>query len=88
MAVYAVITFHTIHFALKAKRVLNKNGKNLEMIPVPREFSSNCGFCCKAPWTEVDEIKNIFIDQHVEFDQVYRWERDDEAQRKKKFKFV
>jgi hypothetical protein len=87
MAVYAVITFHTTHFALKAKRVLDKTGKKPEMIPVPREFSSNCGFCCKVPWTEKDEIEKILIDNRVEIDRIYRWERDDDAE-KKKFRFV
>jgi len=88
MAVYAVITFQTTHFALKAKKVLEKNGKKPEMIPVPREFSSNCGFCCKMPWQEKEEAEKIFLDNQVELDRIYRWEKDDEAEKKKKFKFV
>ncbi|MEW6378284.1 MAG: DUF3343 domain-containing protein [bacterium] len=88
MAVYAIITFHTTHFALKAKRVLDKSGRKPEMIPVPREFSSNCGFCCKVPWPEREEIEKILTDSQVEIDQIFRWERDDEAEKKKKFKFI
>ena len=88
MAVYAVITFQTTHFALKAKKILEKSGKKPEMIPVPREFSSNCGFCCKIPWQEKEEVEKIFIDNQVELDQIYRWEKDDEADKKKKFRFI
>ncbi|MEW6571788.1 MAG: DUF3343 domain-containing protein [Nitrospirota bacterium] len=88
MTVYAIITFHTIHFALKAKKVLEKSGIPFETIPVPREFSSDCGFCCKVLWDTRDEIRNIFQENSVEFDSMYRWERDEEMKRKKKFVFV
>jgi len=35
MPSYGIITFHTTHFALKAKKVLEKNGIKPKMIPVP-----------------------------------------------------
>jgi len=88
MTVYAIITFHNSHFALKAKKVLEKSGKKPETIPIPREFSSECGFCCKVLWNEKDETENILITNRVEFDSIYRWERDEEMERKKKFVFV
>jgi len=88
MAVYAIITFHTTHFALKAKKVLEKTDQEIEMIPVPREFSSNCGFCCKLPWSEREKAERVLLDSQVEIDQIYRWERDDEAEKKKKFRFI
>jgi hypothetical protein len=87
MAVYAVITFHTTHFALKAKKVLTRAGRKPEMIPVPREFSSDCGFCCQIPWEEKDEIEDILRQNKVETDRIFRWEKDDE-QEKKPFRFV
>ena len=88
MVVYAVITFHTTHFALKAKKVLKKECKAVEMIPVPREFSSNCGFCCKTTWDDRQEIEKILRDNHVEIEQIHRWERDENTGKKKLFNFV
>jgi hypothetical protein len=88
MTVFAIITFHNTHFALKAKKVLEKNGKQPETIPVPREFSSECGFCSKVAWIEKDTILKILTENSVEFDTVYRWERDEEMERKKQFRFV
>jgi hypothetical protein len=88
MAIYAIITFHTTHFALKAKKVLEKSGKRFETIPVPREFSSDCGFCCKVSWEEREEIENILKGNRVEINSVFRWEKDEEKERKKKFRFV
>jgi len=85
---YAIVTFHNTHFALKAKKLLQRNGKRIETIPVPRELSSECGFCCKVLWDEIEEIERIFRDNNVEIDSVYRWERDEEKERKKAFRFV
>lgn len=88
MTVYAIITFHNTHFALKAKKVLEKSGRKPETIPVPREFSSECGFCCKVFWEEKDAISDILTENSVAFDAVYRWERDEDKEKKKKFRFV
>jgi hypothetical protein len=88
MIVYAVITFHTTHFSLKAKKVLEKSGIRFETIPVPREFSSDCGFCCKVLWEEKGATEKILKEHNVEIDCIYRWERDEEGEKKKKFRFV
>lgn len=88
MTTYAIITFRNTHFALKAKRVIERNGRKSETIPVPREFSSECGFCCKVSWDERAEIEKLMRDNGVEIDSIHRWERDEERERKKKFKFV
>jgi hypothetical protein len=88
MTTYAIITFHTTHFSLKAKKVLEKSEIHFETIPVPREFSSDCGFCLKALWEEKDEVVNILKENNVEFDRIFRWERDEEREKKKGFRFV
>lgn len=86
--VYAVITFHTTHFALKAKKVLEKSGIPFETIPVPREFSSDCGFCAKIPWQYKHDAERLLGENGVAFDKIYRWERDEEKEKKKSFHFV
>jgi hypothetical protein len=88
MTVYAVITFHTTHFSLKAKKVLEGSGIPFETIPVPREFSSDCGFCCKVLWDYRQEVEMILRRNHVELDRVHRWERDEESERKRAYRFV
>jgi hypothetical protein len=88
MIVYAIITFHTTHFSLKAKKVLEKSGIPFETIPVPRAFSSDCGFCLKVLWEEKDKVGTILNENNVEFDRIHCWERDEEREKKKKFRFV
>lgn len=88
MIAFAIITFHNSHFALKAKRVLEKTGRRSETIPVPRQFSSECGFCCKVLWEEKNETEDILRQHSVAYDSVHLWERDEETERNRQFTFV
>jgi len=40
-----ILTFHSVHAAMAAEKILKSRGIPLEMIPVPRAISSECGFC-------------------------------------------
>jgi hypothetical protein len=88
MTTYAIVTFHTTHFSSKAKKVLEKSRIHFETIPVPREFSSDCGFCLKVLWKEKDAAVKILNENLVEFDRIHCWERDEEREREKTFRFV
>jgi hypothetical protein len=41
------LMFHTIHDVLKAEKVLKEHGFRFELVPVPRNLSSDCGSCIK-----------------------------------------
>ena len=41
------LLFFTIHDVLKAEKVLKKNNVAIELVPVPRNLSSDCGMCIK-----------------------------------------
>jgi len=76
MGRYAIITFRTTHFALKAKRVLERQKvTGFELTAVPREFSSECGFCLKAPWTERDGILRLLEEHGVEYSRIHCLDR-------------
>lgn len=40
-----ILTFHSVHAAIRAERILKASGRSPELIPVPREIASDCGFC-------------------------------------------
>jgi hypothetical protein len=42
------ILFITIHDVLKAEKLLKKQGLAAEVVPVPRNISSDCGVCIKS----------------------------------------
>jgi hypothetical protein len=41
------LLFHTIHDVLKAEKALKRKGVTLELVPVPRNLSSDCGSCIR-----------------------------------------
>lgn len=41
------VLFHTIHDALKMEKALKKVGVPYELVPIPRNLSSDCGMCIR-----------------------------------------
>ena len=41
------LLLHTIHDVLKTEKILKKHGLAFELVPVPRNLSSDCGSCIK-----------------------------------------
>ncbi len=39
-----LVTFFSTHHALKAEKILKKELAEIDLIPTPREISSECGF--------------------------------------------
>lgn len=50
-----IITFESVHYVIKAEKILKKAGINLRLIPPPREISSDCGMAIEI----LDDIKGI-----------------------------
>lgn len=45
------IIFHTIHDVLRAEKALKKLDISVELVPVPRQLSSDCGSCIRITGT-------------------------------------
>jgi hypothetical protein len=76
MCLYAIITFRTTHFALKAKRVLERLGiRDFDLTAVPREFSAECGFCLKAPWDQRERMARLLQQNNVEYSGIHCLDR-------------
>ncbi|HOV91286.1 MAG TPA: DUF3343 domain-containing protein [Syntrophorhabdaceae bacterium] len=52
------LLFPAIHDVLKAEKKLKKDKIDYELVPVPRNLSSDCGVCIK--------IKNLDLIKHLE----------------------
>jgi len=44
---YYIILFYTIHDVLRAEKILKQHRIPHELVPVPRNLSSDCGMCVK-----------------------------------------
>lgn len=66
-----VITFYSSHLAIKAEKLLNKNGITVRMIPVPRHISSNCGVAIGFERNLEDMVVEHLTRAKIEMEGVY-----------------
>jgi len=53
---YDVILFKAVSYALKAEKILKKEGLTHKLIPVPKHISSDCGICLMIHHDVKDKI--------------------------------
>ena len=63
-----VILFPSIHFALRAEKLMKQKGILYKLIPVPRQLSSDCGVCLRIPWEKKEEVLGILAQSAVKVD--------------------
>ena len=66
----SVILFHSNHQAIWASKVLRKAGVDHRMVPVPRELSSDCGYCVEISGEDAARAAEILRSAGVEFDRI------------------
>jgi len=70
-----IITFFTVHQALRAEKVLIAEGFKISMIPVPREISSDCGVALKFECEEETRVAKILESNMVKIESIHHLER-------------
>ena len=63
-----VILFPSVHFALRAEKLVKAKGISHKLIPVPRHLSSDCGVCLRIPWEKRDEVLGFIAQAGVKVD--------------------
>lgn len=71
MTRYGVILFHTTSAAMRAEKLLRKQGYPVKLIPTPREFSSDCGVALRFDPEQEERVKSALEGDKVEFDTVH-----------------
>lgn len=66
----SVVLFYSNNFAIWAKKVLDRQGIEVEIISVPRHLSSDCGYCLQVKREAVDCIQTMLKDQDIEYDRI------------------
>jgi hypothetical protein len=54
-----VITFESVYFVMKAERILKERGIKIDLIPTPREISSDCGIAIELTGENLDRVREI-----------------------------
>lgn len=61
-----VIIVATTSSALKGDKVLRSAGFKVQLIPTPREYSSDCGLALRFNWNQRVEVQAILATAEVE----------------------
>ncbi len=68
---FGVVLFYTTSSAIRGEKVVRKAGFECSLIPVPREFSSDCGVSLRFFWEDVQRVKDTLNQNKVETSGVY-----------------
>lgn len=66
-----VITFASVHFVMKAERVLKENGIEVRLIPTPRKISSDCGMTIEVKKEDLDTIKELLKNREYRLEGIH-----------------
>lgn len=61
-----VLLFHTTTSALRAEKILQKDGLTVKLIPTPRELSSDCGIALRFDWVDRERVAGALTQAGVE----------------------
>jgi hypothetical protein len=66
-----VILFPSIHFVLQAEKTIKGKGFHIDLIPVPRQLSSDCGICMLIEWEQKEMIYTLLEERGVRIEGVH-----------------
>ncbi len=66
-----VILFPSIHFVLQAEKMIKGKGFSIDLIPVPRQFSSDCGICMLIEWEQKEIICTFLKEGRIKIEGFY-----------------
>jgi len=66
----AIILFHSTNYAIWTQDLLKENNITCKMIPVPRDLSSDCGYCVRVSPDDLEVSENLLKENDVEYDRV------------------
>ncbi|NLV74829.1 MAG: DUF3343 domain-containing protein [Chloroflexi bacterium] len=75
MSQYGVVLVPNTSSALKAEQLLRRAGYTEQLIPTPREFSSDCGLAVRINWSQRDEVRQLLADGKVEIVDIHKLDR-------------
>jgi hypothetical protein len=60
-----VLLLESIHQVIRAEKFLKEKGFPINLIPVPRQISSDCGVAIELPWEEKEKVKLKLEEGHI-----------------------
>ncbi|MCF6178964.1 MAG: DUF3343 domain-containing protein [Geopsychrobacter sp.] len=67
-----VAIFNSIHRVMKAEKLLKQAGKDVLLIPVPRQLTSDCGLAIRFSPELRTEVEEIMSASGLQFQELYQ----------------
>lgn len=78
---YFMITFPSVHHALRFESRMKGTGISFQLVPVPREISSSCGVAARVKFAEEGVLIDTVDNLQLEYDSIYIYDRPKEKPR-------
>lgn len=66
-----IILFPSIHYVIQAEKLIKEKGFFFDLIPVPRNLSSDCGVCILFEWKEKEMILNVIEEAGLKIEGIH-----------------
>lgn len=76
MIQYGIATFDTTFQALSFEKVMKAARIEIDLIPVPRKFSSSCGLAGRFNYQQKDEVVELCKEKGVEIAKIFLYEEE------------
>jgi hypothetical protein len=60
-----VIIFESIYFVMKAEKLLKTESFAVQLIPVPRDLSSDCGMAIEVTVDRIEPVRDFLSHQQI-----------------------
>lgn len=71
-----LISFASVHHALKAEKLLLEAGISVTMLPTPREISISCGQCLIFSSSDQEKLLHLLANAAVHWSKLYSCSQD------------
>jgi len=66
------VIFDSIHYVIMGEKTLKAAGLSIDVIPVPREISSDCGMAVELSCEDRDRVEQILAEKDITMIGIYR----------------
>ncbi len=66
----SVVLFYSHNYALWAGDALKAEGVGYKITPVPRQLSSECGYCLRIHCDDAGRVETILKTKNIEYDRI------------------
>jgi hypothetical protein len=67
---YSAILFHSPNHAIWTAKLLTKEGIENRMIPIPRNLSSDCGYCVRIFSSDAERAGEVMKKNSIDYDMI------------------